>query len=119
MLKNLGHFAKSECPSPKLGGMLENGRKGQTQTRFFSRKNSNQNISSMNSQVNSASGSQYQNVQYQRQYSGHPSNKHLNQNQQQNAQQNFVNQGYAQQQQLPGSQGNMNDQVMQNVQGTG
>jgi hypothetical protein len=43
----------------------------------------------------------------------------LNQNQQQNAQQNFVNQGYAQQQQLPGSQGNMNDQVMQNVQGTG
>ena len=36
------HFAKSECPTPKGG--IDNARKGHTQARFFSRKNSNQNI---------------------------------------------------------------------------
>lgn len=36
------HFAKSECPTPKGG--IDNSRKGHTQARFFSRKNSNQNI---------------------------------------------------------------------------
>lgn len=95
-MKNLGHFAKSECPSPKLGGMIDNVRKGQTQARFFSRKNSNQNISSMNAQANNSGGGQYQNVQYARQYSGHPQNKHLSQNQP-NGQQNFVSQSYSQQ----------------------
>ena len=39
--KNIMHFAKSECPTPKRGVMEE--RKGQTQARFFSRKNSNTN----------------------------------------------------------------------------
>jgi hypothetical protein len=55
-MKNLGHFAKSECPSPKMSGMIDNVRKGQTQARFFSRKNSNQNISSLASQNNNGNG---------------------------------------------------------------
>jgi len=40
--KAISHIAKSECPTPKKR-MIEEGRKGQTQGRFFSRKNSNSN----------------------------------------------------------------------------
>ena len=35
-------IAKSECPTPKQGRIIDD-RKGQTQQRFFSRKNSNSN----------------------------------------------------------------------------
>ena len=38
--KGVAHFTKSECPTPKKW-MFEDGRKGHTQARFFSRKNSN------------------------------------------------------------------------------
>ena len=40
--KSIVHFAKSECPTPKTGAIVD-GRKGQTQGRFFSRKSSNSN----------------------------------------------------------------------------
>jgi hypothetical protein len=39
--RNNMHFAKSECPSPNQRMIDE--RKGHTQARFFSRKNSNSN----------------------------------------------------------------------------
>lgn len=43
--KGIVHFAKSECPTPKQR-VIDERSKGQTQARFFSRKNSNsgQNI---------------------------------------------------------------------------
>ena len=67
MGKNIVHFAKSECPTPKQraimsgseeisnGGLNINQQKrthGHTQGRFFSRKNSNQNMLQNNQLVN-------------------------------------------------------------------
>ena len=30
MIKNIGQFPKSECPSPKVSGIIDNMRKGNT-----------------------------------------------------------------------------------------
>lgn len=40
--KGIAQIAKSECPTPKKR-IIDDGRKGYTQARFFSRKNSNSN----------------------------------------------------------------------------
>jgi hypothetical protein len=43
-IKNIIHFAKSECPTPKQR-MFEAGKGiNNTQARFFTRKNSNSNL---------------------------------------------------------------------------
>jgi len=55
------HFAKSECPSPNQRMIDE--RKGHTQARFFSRKNSNSNSNILNAGTVSSSMMMNQNNQ--------------------------------------------------------
>jgi hypothetical protein len=56
------HFAKSECPTPKQR-MIDETRKGHTQARFFSRKNSNSNqnimLQSQNGSILNQPNAQY------------------------------------------------------------